>query len=115
MSTTLLSFSVLMPVLWIGYTFRAWWNARQNWNSYPADTKAFFLVVAPPIMFAMDLILVTDRLFYFACSKGVHVLAAVLLIAGSVDQALASQIDHCMSYQPLAQSWLFRLPRSGAI
>ena len=65
MLTTLLSMTWMLPAVWIGYTLRTWWVARSRWGQFPPDTKAFYLIVAPPLTIALDLLMLTDRLFYW--------------------------------------------------
>lgn len=65
MLTTLLSLTCLIPVVWVAYTVRSWVVARESWDQFSADTKAFYLLVAPPLTFALDLLVLTDRLFYW--------------------------------------------------
>lgn len=64
MLTTLFSLTCIIPAVWLGYTLRAFLIARRDWGQFSADTKAFFLLVAPPMSLATDLFLLTDRLFY---------------------------------------------------
>ncbi len=54
----------LMPAVWIAYTTKAWWVARRDWSQYSFDTKAFYLIVAPPLTLALDLLMITDKVFY---------------------------------------------------
>lgn len=63
--TTLISLAAVLPLVWLGYTIRAWWVARHEWSRFPSDTRAFYLLVTPPMTIALDLLLVTDRLFYW--------------------------------------------------
>ena len=65
MAATLLSLTFVIPVVWLAYTARAWWAARGEWERFSSDTKAFYLLVAPPITLSLDLFLFTDRLFYW--------------------------------------------------
>ena len=64
MLTTFFSLSCIIPAVWLGYTLRALLIVRSEWTQFSADTKAFYLLVAPPITLATDLFLFTDRLFY---------------------------------------------------
>ena len=64
MLTTLFSLTFIIPTIWLGYTLRAYLNARRDWTRFSSDTKAFYLLVAPPITLATDIFLFTDRLFY---------------------------------------------------
>jgi hypothetical protein len=64
MLTTLLSMTFLLPAVWLGYTARAWWVVRDEWKQFTPDTKAFYLMVAPPLTLAVDLVMLTDRIFY---------------------------------------------------
>ena len=61
---TLLSVSSLIPVIWLAYTMKAWWEVRADWHLYAAETKTFYLIVAPPITFALDIFVLSDRLLY---------------------------------------------------
>ena len=54
----------LLPAVWFAYTAKAWWVARHNWCQYSSDTKAFYLIVAPPLTLALDLLMITDKVFY---------------------------------------------------
>ncbi len=58
--------SVIWPlvVVWLGYTLRAWWVARDEFGQLPLDTKAFYMLVTPPLSLALDLIVVTDKMLY---------------------------------------------------
>ena len=62
---TLFSVMAFIPILWLAYTFRAWWVTRQDWHSFSPDVRAFYLLVAPPLAFALDLVMLSDRLFYW--------------------------------------------------
>ena len=64
MLTTLLSMTWIVLAIWFAYTVRALWTVRRQWSHLTADTKAFFLMVAPPLTIALDLLMITDRLFY---------------------------------------------------
>lgn len=64
MPTTLLSVLCFIPAVWLVYTLRAWWLARRDWQRLSSDTKAFYLLVAPPITLAFDLFLLLDKMFY---------------------------------------------------
>lgn len=64
MQATLLSIIVAVPAVWLAYTMRAWWVARPDWPQLSADSKALYLLPAPPLILALDLFLITDRLFY---------------------------------------------------
>ncbi len=64
MLTTLLSMTFLLPAVWLAYTVRAYWVARDEWKAFSPDTKAFYLMVAPPLTLAVDLVMLTDRIFY---------------------------------------------------
>ena len=64
MLTALLSMTCVFLAIWFSYTARALWTVRSQWRHLTADTKAFFLMVAPPLTMALDLLMITDRLFY---------------------------------------------------
>lgn len=69
MVTSFISLAVIIPALWLGYTGRALWSARKAWPGLTADTKAFYLLVAPPLILALDILIVTDRLFYWPADR----------------------------------------------
>lgn len=54
----------LLPTIWIAYAVRAWWVARGEFAQLPLDTKAFYVLVTPPLSLALDLIMLSDKLFY---------------------------------------------------
>jgi hypothetical protein len=54
----------LLPAVWFAYTAKAWWVARHNWSQFSSDTKAFYLIVTPPLALALDLLMITDKMFY---------------------------------------------------
>lgn len=60
-STLLLALAVALVVFYVG---RALWIARREWGECRADTKILYLLVAPPLTFAVDLLTVSDRLFW---------------------------------------------------
>ena len=60
----LVSGSTLILALVVFYTGRALWIARREWAHCGADTKVLYLLVAPPLTLAVDLLEVTDRLFW---------------------------------------------------
>jgi hypothetical protein len=64
MFAALMSMTFIIPAVWLGYTLRAWWRARREWAAFSTDTKAFYLLVAPPMTLALDVVMLTDRLFY---------------------------------------------------
>ena len=64
MLTTVLSMTWIVLAIWFAYTARALWTVRSQWSHLTDDTKAFFLMVAPPLTLALDLLMITDRLFY---------------------------------------------------
>ena len=64
MLTTLLLMTCIVLAIWFAYTARALWTVRSQWSHLTADTKAYFLMVAPPLTLALDLLMITDRLFY---------------------------------------------------
>ena len=67
-SISFLSGSTLVLVLALAlvafYVGRALWIARREWPECRTDTKVLYLLVAPPLTLAVDLLTVTDRLFW---------------------------------------------------
>lgn len=61
---TALSLAWVLPVIWLVYTVRAVWAARRQWKKYSPDTKAFYILFAPLLTFALDLFVVSDKVFY---------------------------------------------------
>lgn len=43
---------------------RSLWIARREWPECATDTKVLYLMVAPPLTLAVDVLQVTDRLFW---------------------------------------------------
>jgi len=95
MFETLLSIAVILPALWLVYTIRAWWVARTQWSNLTPDTKGFYLMVAPPLAFALDLFLLSDRLFYWPQLAGSsrNVAAAIVALCVVADPAVALNIS----------------------
>lgn len=60
----LLSGSTLILALAAFYVGRALWIARHEWPQCRTDTKILYLLVAPLLTFAVDLLAFTDRLFW---------------------------------------------------
>jgi len=60
----LLSGSTLIMALAAVYVARSLWIARREWADCGADTKLLYLLVAPPLTLAVDILAVTDRLFW---------------------------------------------------
>lgn len=60
----LLSGTTLIFVLAAFYVGRALWIARREWAQCSLDTKILYLLVAPPLTFAVDILEFTDRLFW---------------------------------------------------
>lgn len=60
----LLSSSTLLLVLVAFYVGRALWIARREWSACRSDTKLLYLLVAPPLTLAVDILELTDRLFW---------------------------------------------------
>ena len=50
--------------LWAIYCARAVWIARKQWSRYETDVRLFYLLVAPLLTLATDILLITDRLFW---------------------------------------------------
>lgn len=46
------------------YVGRALWIARHEWRHCGTDTKILYLLVAPILTLAVDLLALTDRLFW---------------------------------------------------
>ena len=69
MLKTLFSLTFIFPTIWLAYTLRAYLTVRRDWAQFTSDTKAFYLLVAPPIALATDVFLITDRLFYFPAQR----------------------------------------------
>jgi hypothetical protein len=46
------------------YVGRSLWIARREWSECATDTKVLYLMVAPPLTLAVDLLQATDRLFW---------------------------------------------------
>lgn len=57
----LLSAPSLLPAAWATYLARAWWRVRREWARLSMDTKWFYVLVAPPLILAMDLLIWTDK------------------------------------------------------
>lgn len=53
-----------LAVLIVFYVARALWIARHDWRNCGTDTKVLYLLVAPILTLAVDLLEVTDRLFW---------------------------------------------------
>ncbi len=62
--TFLISGSTLLLALFAFYIGRALWIARREWPECRTDTKMLYLLVAPPLTLAVDLLAFTDRLFW---------------------------------------------------
>jgi hypothetical protein len=60
----LLSGSTLLIALVAFYIGRSLWIARDAWPQCRTDTKVLYLLVAPVLTFAVDLLAFTDRLFW---------------------------------------------------
>jgi hypothetical protein len=60
----LLSGTVLLLALVAFYVGRALWIVRHEWRHCRADTKALYVLVAPLLTLAIDVLNVTDRLFW---------------------------------------------------
>ena len=69
MLASLFSLTFIIPAVWLGYTLRAYLIARKDWARLSSDTKAFYLLVAPPIALVTDIFLFTDRLFYWPAKR----------------------------------------------
>lgn len=60
----LLSGTTLILALAAFYLGRALWIARREWPQCSLDTKVLYLLVAPLLTFVVDVLEVTDRLFW---------------------------------------------------
>jgi hypothetical protein len=60
----LLSGTTLVLALVIFYLARSLWIARREWSRCRADTKILYLLVAPALTLAVDVLEITDRLFW---------------------------------------------------
>lgn len=60
----LLSGSTFFLALAAFYVGRSLWIARREWRDCAADTKVLYLLVAPPLTLAVDVLEVTDRLLW---------------------------------------------------
>jgi hypothetical protein len=60
----LLSGSTLILLLVAFYVGRALWIARRVWAQCSTDTKILYLLVAPALTLAVDILEITDRLFW---------------------------------------------------
>lgn len=65
-----LTLAYAIPILWLAYTARVLLIARNDWGAFSPDTKAFYLLVAPPMSLATDIVLLSDRLFYSTPRRG---------------------------------------------
>lgn len=65
----LLPGSTLILALVGFYIVRALWIARREWAECGTDTKVLYLLVAPPLTLAVDLLEFTDRLFWSRRSR----------------------------------------------
>jgi hypothetical protein len=60
----LLSGSTLLMALAAFYVGRSLWIARREWPQCRTDTKVLYLLVAPLLTLAVDVLAFTDRLFW---------------------------------------------------
>lgn len=60
----LLSGSTVLLLLAAFYIGRALWMVRREWPQCATDTKILYLLVAPVLTLAVDVLEVTDRLFW---------------------------------------------------
>ncbi|AHB50461.1 hypothetical protein W911_17270 [Hyphomicrobium nitrativorans NL23] len=58
------SILLALLVLIVFYVGRALWIARHEWRHCGTDTKILYLLVAPLLTLAVDLLALTDRLFW---------------------------------------------------
>lgn len=64
----LLSGTTLFLALVAFYVGRSLWIARREWHQCATDTKVIYLLVAPALTLAVDVLSVTDRLFWSRAS-----------------------------------------------
>lgn len=91
--TFLLSGSTLIVALIAFYVGRALWIARREWPTCRADTKILYLLVAPPLTLAVDLLSVTDRLFWSGTRKPVRTTRAQARGVGPLRPKIAMRSD----------------------
>lgn len=60
----LVSSSIILLGLVAFYVGRALWIVRHEWRHCRADTKILYLLVAPPLTLAVDILTFTDRLLW---------------------------------------------------
>jgi len=60
-STIVLVLALALVAFYVG---RALWIARREWPECRTDTKVLYLLIAPPLTFAVDLLTATDRIFW---------------------------------------------------
>lgn len=65
----LLSGTTLILALAVFYVGRALWIARREWPQCSLDTKVLYLLVAPLLTLAVDVLELTDRLFWSGHGK----------------------------------------------
>jgi hypothetical protein len=65
----LISGSTLFMALVVFYVGRSLWIARREWPQCRTDTKVLYLLVAPILTFAVDVLAFTDRLFWSSKSE----------------------------------------------
>lgn len=58
------AFLLALLVLIVFYVGRSLWIARHDWRNCGTDTKVLYLLIAPALTLAVDLLEVTDRLFW---------------------------------------------------
>lgn len=58
------SLLLALLALIVFYVGRALWIARHEWRNCGTDTKILYLLVAPILTLAVDLLALTDRLFW---------------------------------------------------
>lgn len=91
--TFLLSGSTLILVLIAFYVGRALWIARRELPQCRTDTKVLYLLVAPPLTLAVDLLSVTDRLFWSGTRKPVRATRAQARGVGLLRPKIAMRSD----------------------
>lgn len=47
--------------VWVLYSIRAWWLARNEWESLSAEIRCFYLLVAPPLILGTDVLVWSDQ------------------------------------------------------
>ncbi len=100
--TTSLAFLLSAPTLILAlaafYIARSLWIARREWAQCRTDSKILYLLVAPPLTAAVDLLEVTDRLFWSREDREMqpvraHAPAAARRVSGPLRPKIALRSD----------------------